>query len=199
MIHFIQATYWRMCKSCVTYLLTYLLISADVPATWELRVLDASSISVSVHQHQMCHLSYRTLLHFVQSLLKTQISQFWLLHLHCNNKFQYHLPFLIMLPKPKATTIDVANVQNVLHNLWKERVLLRSFQYYFWRTLANVNFVIYPLLSQILLVLIIKSATCLFSFATCFFSFDTWNLILHVWLAVLEYWSAHDIWYLNCV
>ena len=27
--------------------------------------------------------------------------------------------------------IDVANVQNVLYNFWKERVLLRSFQYYF--------------------------------------------------------------------
>ena len=27
--------------------------------------------------------------------------------------------------------IDVANVQNVLYNFWKEGVLLRSFQYYF--------------------------------------------------------------------
>ena len=27
--------------------------------------------------------------------------------------------------------IDVANVRNVLYNFWKERVLLRSFQYYF--------------------------------------------------------------------
>ena len=45
-----------------------------------------------------------------------------------------------MLPKPKATTIDVANVQNVLHNLWKERVLLRSFQYYFWANVSERKF-----------------------------------------------------------
>ena len=31
----------------------------------------------------------------------------------------------------RVFTIDLANVQNVLYNFWKERVLLRSFQYYF--------------------------------------------------------------------
>ena len=41
--------------------------------------------------------------------------------------------------------IDVANVQNVLYNFWKEHVLLRSFWYHFWRTLANINFFICPL------------------------------------------------------
>ena len=39
-------------------------------------------------------------------------------------------------------SIDVANVQNILYNLKKERVLLRSFQYYFQRTFANKIFVI---------------------------------------------------------
>ena len=32
---------------------------------------------------------------------------------------------------PRVFSVDVANVQNVLNDFWKERVLLRSFQYYF--------------------------------------------------------------------
>ena len=50
--------------------------------------------------------------------------------MHCNNSLcLIEKAYLSRRLKLIVGYIDVANVQNVFHNFWKERVLLRSLQY----------------------------------------------------------------------